>query len=776
MSIQTAGARLHTFYRLGCFGALLAVGLGSPKAVAQDTEEPPAPAQTPAPDPAPVEADIRPSDTITLPEALNTPVPPIEGSTDRVEIVLELVIDREGHVVRARPIGGREPYATLATEATKAWSFRPATKGGRPVAAKISFLVTYEPERVVERPESEPTPTGSPDAPAAAPPRVTEKAHTTAIPLHEVVILGDLPDPGARTWTRADSSKLAGSFDDPLRSLEVMPGVTTVISGLPLFFVRGAPPGNIGWYLDGIRIPQLFHGFLGPSVVQPDFIAKVDLHAGPMPARFGRNAGAAVNARVEEPHGTLRAKADLSLLDAGGFAEAPLAGGRGYVMAGARYSLTALLVPLLAPGQRVDYWDYQAMVGYRLGKHDEVRAFAFGSFDYLGVGNFNSGLEFHRVDLDWTHHFGQRARLKVATTGGSDRSRSEFGFVSDTMFQTRISYTLTGQQAILRAGGDISIDDYGTEIDPTIQNPEHYAELFPPRTDSSGGAYVDVVLFPQSHARFIPGVRADVYSSLGDVMAAADLRLAAEYDLLPWLKSRHEVGTAHQAPTFVPNVPGLQVGGLRGALQESIQASSTFDFALPWEITASIGAFASVTSDLTDPISASQTFSIDETSADVRVLGRALGLETEIKRPLTRRLGFLLSYTFSTTLRSDGDIATLAGYDRPHVLNTALTYDLGRHWQASAKGAFGSGIPGRRTTLDGFVFDGPRSAPMVRLDLKLAKRWYVSEHFNWGLYVEVLNATNTASVSRRTCGRMGCVDEGTAPVLFPNLGIDAAWN
>jgi len=745
-------------------GALLSAPAGA--------EEAPAGAAKEAP-PAGPDASERPSERITVPEPLNTPVQPIEDGEEHVEIILELVIDRDGHVASVRALGGREPYATLATEATRAWTFRPATKGGEPVAARVSFLVTFEPAR--QRPDA-PALVEAEAQGAPTPPPSPESAHVSAVPLAEVLILGDLPDPGMRSWTRTETRKLAGAFDDPLRALEVLPGVTPILTGLPLFFVRGAPPGNVGYFLDNIKIPQLYHGFLGPSVVHPAFIAKVDLHAGPMPARFGRYAGAAVDARLAEPHGELRAEANVRLFDAGAFVEAPLFGGRGYAMGGARYSFTALLLSAVAPTQRVDYWDYQLMAGYRLGRKDELRAFAFGSFDYVGAGNITGGVEFHRVDLSWMHDFGDKARLQIAATGGSDRTRSDFGFVSDTNFQSRVRYTLTQEHAIFRAGGDISVDDYSTEIDPTITEPETYLDLFPSRTDVAGGAFMDVVLFPQGFVRVIPGVRGDVYSSYGDVMAAADVRLAAEYDLLPWLRAEHAVGTAHQAPTFVPNVPGAQVGGLRGALQESIQASTSFNFTLPWELSWSVGGFANVTTDLSDPIGGSQTLAFDETSADVRVLGRAVGFETFLKRPLTRRLGGLLSYTYSTTLRSNDQIATLAGYDRPHVLNAALTYDLGRHWQASGKVAFASGIPGRRTTLNGYVFDGSRSDPLVRLDVKLAKRWYVSDHFNWGIYAEVLNATYSGTVSRRTCGRRGCQDEGTAPIIIPSIGVDAAWN
>jgi hypothetical protein len=166
---------------------------------------------------------------------------------------------------------------------------------------------------------------------------------------------------------------LAGSFDDPLRSVEVMPGVSPIASGLPLFFVRGAPPGNVGYYIDGIRVPLLYHAFLGPSVIHPAFINKVNLSAGPMPTRFGRIAGASVEAELAEPTGQLRGEASVRLIDAGAFVEAPLNRGQGYALLGGRYSYTALLISLFSPGQRLDYWDYQGLVGHSVGRSPPKR-------------------------------------------------------------------------------------------------------------------------------------------------------------------------------------------------------------------------------------------------------------------------------------------------------------------------------------------------------------------------------------------------------------------
>jgi hypothetical protein len=111
-----------------------------------------------------------------------------------------------------------------------------------------------------------------------------------------------------------------------------------------------------------------------------------------------------------------------------------------------------------------------------------------------------------------------------------------------------------------------------------------------------------------------------------------------------------------------------------------------------------------------------------------------------------------------------------------------LTYDFGYHIQASGRFALASGVPGQRTvalgeggSYAGVIFDQSRSAPYMRMDLKLAKKWYVSETFSWGAHIEVLNATHTGNVTRRSCTVEGCEDEGTAPITFPSLGVDATW-
>ncbi|HSC88655.1 MAG TPA: TonB-dependent receptor, partial [Polyangiaceae bacterium] len=748
---------------LGCLAVV-------PSAFADDVVAPEGPDRAPPPPPKATQDDGSLTAIVTPPVAIETPVPDVETPRS-VEVILELTIDREGHVTRAAAVSGPEPHASASVSAAYSFRFEPARQGDRVVPARIHFLVRFEP---VEPGPSEPAPNGT-SAPAA--PAERPQAVVTTHNVEEVVVVGQLAeDPGSRRMSRAETRNLAGAFDDPLRSVEVMPGVTPMATGLPLFFVRGAPPGNVGYFVDGVRIPLLYHAFLGPSVVHPAFLEQVTLNAGPAPVRFGRYAGAVVEATMARPSDHFRAEANIRLIDAGAFVQTPFANGKGYAMLSGRYSYTGLLLTLLSNDQRVDYWDYQGLVGYRLGKRDELSVFTFGAFDFGGSTQTAGGTEFHRIDVRWDHEFSARSKMRWAVTTGRDQTQSTQGFVSDNALMSRLSFENKHDDIVVRSGADVTFDDYGMEIDPAVAEPEIYLDLFPPRVDAAGGVYTDLVFFPNGPVQVIPGVRADVYSSLGNTAIGVDPRISASYRITPRLKATHGLALAHQTPNFVPQIPGAAVAGLEGGLQESLQASSNFEMSLPWEITASVGGFINMTNNLSDPVGLTQSLAIDETSKNLRALGRAAGIEVYIKRPLTRRLGGMLSYTFSGSSRSFDNITTVPGYDRPHVLNLALTYDIWDSWRLSGKLAFMSGVPGRRTTVDGFVFDQSRSDPFLRLDLKLSKRWYSSETFYWTTYLEVLNATYSGQVSSRTCTVDGCTDKGTAPLLLPSLGVEMGWN
>ena len=116
-----------------------------------------------------------------------------------------------------------------------------------------------------------------------------------------VEVRGTPAGAGTPTLSRAQARELPGAFGDPLRAVDSLPGVVPTISGLPVFFIRGAPPASVGYVVDGVEVPLLFHAFLGPSVLHPGSLSGVVLQSAPADVRYGGSAGAVIVAEPSAP-------------------------------------------------------------------------------------------------------------------------------------------------------------------------------------------------------------------------------------------------------------------------------------------------------------------------------------------------------------------------------------------------------------------------------------------------------------------------------------------
>ncbi|MFC1642111.1 TonB-dependent receptor plug domain-containing protein, partial [Myxococcota bacterium] len=679
-------------------------------------------------------------------------------------------------------IEGREPHRGCVLSASRHWRFEPATRDGRPVAARMRLLVQVDESQVFERATlGKPPNTGrihqrQPRTHRSTVPEPKRRRQVAPAPL-EVVVQGEKSRASMTSLTSAESRQIPGTFGDPMRAVEVMPGVTPVISGVPYFFVRGAPPGNVGYFIDGVRVPQLYHVFVGPSVIHPGLIERIELHRGGYPAQYGRYSGAVVAAQTSRPRGELRGTGLLRLFDVGALVEAPLAGGQGSVMVAGRYSYTGLLLSLLT-NSKLNYWDYQSLISYDLGRRDSVSLFAFGALDSLQSPpeQEHTGAEFHRMDWRWDSRPSRRTDTRLALTLGSDRTESEHGFVSDRSVMVRGHVEHRAPTATLRIGSESAWDSYELNVQRSTLSYAELKELLPSRNDLGLGVYADLVLNPESWITVTPGLRVDLFVSKGRSAVGVDPRVSAVFSLGRQVRLVHAVGIVHQTPNFVPAVPGAQVGNLRGGLQRSVQTSSGVEVDLPQRVTLSGTVFGNAFFNLSDPIGTSAEFDVDLATADVRGLGASVGLELALRAPLTRRVGGFLYYTLSRTRRSHGRISSLSAYDRPHVLNAALGYDFGRHWRGGIRTLLMSGVPGRLLTEDGLSFKSDlRARAFHRVDLRLEKRWVLTPSAWWGLVAEVLNATQTKEIIRRTCGETTCVDAETGPIVLPSFGVEGAF-
>jgi TonB family protein len=744
-------------------------------------------AQAPTPpsnEPRSEEAGTKPDAVpLTLPEPIETPLEYPEDAEGSSLVVLELTVDSEGRVAEARTVFGEAPFAKAARSAALAWRFQPARRGAIAIPARIRFSVRFTPppEPVTPPSPGQAAPSGSPEEPSSREPE-------RPAPL-EIVVTGKRRPPGSVEVTREDARALPGSFGDPLRALEAQPGVVPIVSGLPAFFIRGAPPSNVGFFLDGVDLPLLYHAFLGPSVVHPRLVGSVEFYPGAAPVQYGRFAGPVVAVNPSPFEGRFTGEGTLRVIDVGGFVEGPYGAcetaepecSPSSARVAGRYSYTGLVLSALSDS-KLDYWDYLGQVEHVFGRKDRVSVLAFGGYDYFRAPqeseNNGGELTFHRVDLRWDHRWTKASHLRVAVTGGYDRAAGaveDSSVVTDESLRARLELEhRVSDRTTIHAGLDARGDRFGLGTNPRYLSYPDYSTLFPERADLVAGAYVSAEVFASRGIRVSPGVRADLYRSQGTTALGVDPRVSAEIYVSPRTRFEHSIGIAHQRPNFAAQVPGAQVADLDGGLQWALLWSSGIRFELPYDLNASASVFRTAYFRALDPIGGGRDFTIDRTVLERRSTVSGAGVELRVQRPLTKRLGGFISYTLSRSEQSTATQKSLSGFDRPHVLQGALGYDLGRGVQLAARAVLYSGIPELNLESTPNFTSNRRGAPYFRMDVRGAKRWQVNDHVYWELVAEILNATSTSEVVRLDCGER-CRERVAGPVILPSVGIQVGF-
>ncbi|HET6149196.1 MAG TPA: TonB-dependent receptor [Polyangia bacterium] len=767
----------------------------------------------------------------------NTDVPYPPGATGDAAVLLELVVGADGVVSSVVVVEGAEPFAESARSAAAAWRFAPAQRGGTPVAARIRTRVEFHqdqpadaadaarttpapvgpapPTSALAAPTRTPTPTPTPTP--TSPLRVPEAA--TEPPL-EVTVRGQRRDIGQARLSDAEVREMPGAFGDPFRAVEALPGVTPLVSGLPYFFMRGAPPNNNGYFLDGIRVPLLFHVGLAQGVIHPGLVDHVDFLSGSAPASYGGVAGAIIAGQTRDPAPAAHGEANLRIVDAGGLVESPVAGGRGSVLLAARYGYPGPVLGAITSDLTLSYWDYQARGTWRLSDRDTLGILAFGSHDYLATPSPSGDptarpieqfvTDFHRVDLRYDHALDD-GRIRIGITGGHDRQGAAPIYITERSLAVRLDVDRRLSSSVRVRGGAVGrLDDHGfrqNATGPGDSVPDSSAN--PPPTNLTAGVHADVIWRVSPRVEIVPGLRFDVFGSsrpdapgstarVRTTVPAFDPRLSARVMMTPAVAWLSALGVTHQYPAlrvgdFAPvfSVPGFPFGDRQ--LQTAVQASQGVEVMLPADIALTTTGFLSRWSGLTDLTGSCLQAMPDgmaQCPSNQPVRGQAYGLELLARRPLSKRLSGWLSYTLSRSTReahfitpSGGDaVARVPSEgDRTHVLNAILAYDLGRRWRVGARFVYYTGSPYSR--LDGTVpvppYNALRAPAFFRLDVRIEKRWSLGKHGSIALVIEGQNVTLSTEKSglfldctEAPDAPTRCTQGKVGPLTIPSVGVE----
>ena len=835
------------------------------------------------------------------------------------EVTLELTVDEAGEVSDAQVLDGPDAFAAEALHAAVRLRFSPATLDGQPRAVRLRFSYVFEPPQVMPvlsvlggvvraRGSRQPVafatvtsddgastttdelgtfrlalPPGARTVSLQAPGFVPGEFEETLAPRQELTVVYTLLPRQLNpyeTVVRAERTEVArvalrdaeirevpGTFGDPFRVVMLMPGVASIASGVSYPVVRGSSPASTGYFLDGVRVPQLFHVFLGPAIVHPDFVEGLDFFSGGGPVRYGRLLGGVVEGKLSRPRTEgLKASAYVDLLNAGLLVELPIVATDTQVTLAGRISYTALMIAAASavinapnsPKLVANFWDYQARVEQGLGG-GKLRLLAFGSSDVFGTDTSpldpnafftTQTVEFHRVDLRYRHALGL-GEGEVAFTFGDDViSLSSSGPIFDVGFDrspgpntigvqdssTTIYQRTFGGRARWAAelsdgwavAAGLSVDDTNAgfrqttklTLDVLPDMPKEVSLVDPAARATLVSAWLELPWSPVSlpALRLVPGVRFDHWFLRPDFSASSvDPRLLAFFDVSASLELHASVGWYHQAPTFLINLPVIDVASVRLGLQEAVQTSVGARWRLWRDLELSADAYVNV-------LSRSLEVGIfDDEALDTRDLdpdrpprasarpkpGQAFGVEAMLRWPqkgrffgwLTaslsrsqRRLTFQRLNARGMTIRNEtGDLPY--AFDQTFIANMVLSYRFDTGISVGATFHFNTGRPesGELTSRTQVQFTDARSTRWVRvsrdeaqrlpayfrLDLRVAKTW-LTDKLSIELYLDVLNVLVREEVLgfsylvSRADGSLQKVPT-SVPIIIPNLGVKVRY-
>ncbi len=620
-------------------------------------------------------------------------------------------------------------------------------------------------------------------------------------------------EPTKRVLAEQELTTLPGTRGDAVRAVEVLPGVGRTQFGTnpgapPL---RGSASNESAVFFDGAAAPTLYHFGGLTSVFNSHLLESVTLYPGNYSARYGRQAGGIIEARVRDPK-TDRAHfmLELSLLDSFALAEGP-ASQKTSVALAARRSNVDLFVSSMIDDKSTAvlaapvYWDYQAIVTHRFNSAHRLRAMAYGSRDsfklFVGKagedpalrGQLGSTDSFHRLQVSLKSRLSDAVEQELMISGLYGPGRGRFG---------NVDFDYTSKNATARAQWSIFAAPwlrFDTGLDAQLLNARYQysgpspalAEGMPSQgsvasettkqldsslTATRPAAYVEASIQPLRSLLLLPSVRADYYSDAR--RWSVDPRLSGRLQLAATTTLKAGAGLYSQPPEYWEVMQ--EFGNPKLGPYRTVQTSAGIEQGLGEHLRLDVDTFYKRWQDrVVGTLGGAPPVYVNGGT------GKAYGLELLLDWQPTLKTRALLAYTLSRSERADGKGAPtrLFDHDQTHNASFTASVDLGHGWQAGARFRYVTGDP--YSAVQRAVYDastdtyrplygavnGARNPAFHQLDLRLEKLWHAGP-VALTTYLEVMNVYNANNQERRrySFDYSQSASVGGLP-LFPNLGV-----
>ena len=578
--------------------------------------------------------------------------------------------------------------------------------------------------------------------------------------LEEVVVQGELEQASAIN-SEMSNNKLdirtiikVPSFlgeADVLRSIQLMPGVSTVGEGASGFNVRGGGVGQNLVLLDEAPVYNTSHLFGFFSVFNPDAVKDVKLYKGAISSRYGGRLASLLDVRMKEGNSKkFEASGGIGSVFSRLAIEAPIIKDKAsFIVAGRRSYIDILARPfsdVFDDGATLNFYDLTLKTNYNINKNNRVYLsgyFGRDKFLFDATQGFSWGNS--TASFRWNHLYSDKLFSNVTALFSKYDYKLQFGeddldsfnwdssisnfilkpeftwFLSNlhevTFGGEAIYYTFEPARAVVVSNGESS--NFSLEKKYNLETSLFIGDSFQihPKLNLQYG-------LRYSHFRYLGPGEAYQYA---DTIAGARKRLveATAYDDWETIASYSNL-----QPRFAFTWQVTPVSSIKGSYNRMSQylhlisnttASNPLDVWTPttrnirpelgdqftlgyftdiggsknWEASAEI--YYRETQNQVDYINGADLLINKYLEADLLSgKGRAYGAEFYLQKKAGRLNGWV-SYTLAKTeLKVDGINRGEwypTRYDQRHNIKVAAFYDLSKRWSVSGNFVFTSGTP-----------------------------------------------------------------------------------
>ena len=544
-----------------------------------------------------------------------------------------------------------------------------------------------------------------------------------------------------------EGRRVPGTQGDTLKVVQNLPGVARASAGSGALVVWGAAAQDTRVYVDGVRIPALYHGGGIRSTINSELVSTIDLAPGGYGPEFGRGLGGLVTVETRAPRSDgLHGYAAADVIDASAMLESSLGEKTRVMVAGRKSYLDRTLslftkrdVGALFPIP--DYYDGQARIVHDLGANETIEIFALGSSDTLSRTvdstdpkarkNEATISRFGRVMVKYRHKLpdgssvqltpsiGRDAQSTVATFGDSASSLS----IDSTVFGLRAGWQSKVLPSLqITAGLDVegTLSDLARRGSVTSPPREGDIHVFvqPPsdRTNAdtwqstlvSVAPYVQLDWAPLGEkVHVLPGLRVEPFLIGGSRLTpvsgetpsigflhedtAVDPRLAVRVQATKALSLKAAWGIYHQTPQAedLSAVFGNPTLGLASANHVLGGATYALTDTLSVEAVAFFSASKTLVSRAEEKTPLLARALVDEGE------GRAYGGQVLVRKSLAKGFFGWASYSLIRSERKDHPDRSyrLFDSDQTHVLTVVASYEPGLGFEFGARVRYASGFP-----------------------------------------------------------------------------------